>query len=192
MWITCDQVGSHVDHVIRWGHMWITWSGGVTCESHVTGGVTWITWSGGVTCGSHVIRWGTCGSHVIVWGHTSLVPRLHVPPGEKRFWWTKSSFLGSLSKTGNDQWDCKIGNYYVALFPYNSKICSSPFKHPYPFLSGFATGLLLGLLFLSGLAAKMFWSLLGYIVVKRVLAQEIRLGSPDRFSSWEGGVWGRD
>ena len=27
---------------------------------------------------------------------------------------------------------------------------------------------------------------------KRALAQEIRLGSPDRFSSWEGGVWGRD
>ena len=26
----------------------------------------------------------------------------------------------------------------------------------------------------------------------RALAQEIRLGSPDRFSSWEGGVWGRD
>ena len=24
---------------------------------------------------------------------------------------------------------------------------------------------------------------------KRALAQEIRLGSPDRFSSWEGGVW---
>ena len=28
--------------------------------------------------------------------------------------------------------------------------------------------------------------------LKRPLAQEIRLGSPDRFSSWEGGVWGRD
>ena len=26
----------------------------------------------------------------------------------------------------------------------------------------------------------------------RALAQEIRLGSPDRFSSGEGGVWGRD
>ena len=25
---------------------------------------------------------------------------------------------------------------------------------------------------------------------KGTLAQEIRLGSPDRFSSWEGGVWG--
>ena len=25
-----------------------------------------------------------------------------------------------------------------------------------------------------------------------MLAQEIRLGSQDRFSSWEGGVWGRD
>jgi len=27
---------------------------------------------------------------------------------------------------------------------------------------------------------------------KHVLAQEIWLGSPDHFSSWEGGVWGRD
>ena len=27
---------------------------------------------------------------------------------------------------------------------------------------------------------------------KCALAQEIRLGSPDRFSSGEGGVWGRD
>ena len=33
------------------------------------------------------------------------------------------------------------------------------------------------------------WTLLGYTVAK---AQEIRLGSPDRFSSWEGGVWGQD
>ena len=30
------------------------------------------------------------------------------------------------------------------------------------------------------------------MLLKRPLAQEIRLGSPDRFSSWEGGVWGRD
>ena len=27
---------------------------------------------------------------------------------------------------------------------------------------------------------------------KGALAQEIRIGSPDCFSSWEGGVWGRD
>ena len=27
---------------------------------------------------------------------------------------------------------------------------------------------------------------------KHALAQEIRLGSPDRFSSWEGGVWWQD
>jgi len=28
--------------------------------------------------------------------------------------------------------------------------------------------------------------------LKRPLAQEIWLGLPDCFSSWEGGVWGRD
>ena len=30
------------------------------------------------------------------------------------------------------------------------------------------------------------------MLLKRPLAQEIWLGSPDCFSSWEGGVWGRD
>ena len=72
MWITCDQVGSHVDHVIRWGHMWITWSGGVTCGSHVIRwGHMWITCDQVGPHVDHVIRWGhmwiTCdqvGLHV--------------------------------------------------------------------------------------------------------------------------------
>ena len=43
----------------------------------------------------------------------------------------------------------------------------------------------------------MFWMLLGYIVaLKRVLVQEIGLGSPDRFFLWEDGCgeegWGGD
>ena len=42
-------------------------------------------------------------------------------------WWAKSNFLGLLPKWGNDQWDCEIGNYYVALlttvkFVYCSRI----------------------------------------------------------------------
>ena len=31
-----------------------------------------------------------------------------------------------------------------------------------------------------------------YTVAKACIAQEIQLGSPDHFSLWEGGVWGRD
>jgi len=30
------------------------------------------------------------------------------------------------------------------------------------------------------------------LLQKHALAQEIKLGSPDHFSSWEGGVWGWD
>ena len=30
-------------------------------------------------------------------------------------WWTKLNFVGVFPKSGKDQWDCKIGNYYVAL-----------------------------------------------------------------------------
>ena len=37
-----------------------------------------------------------------------------------------------------------------------------------------------------------FWALLGYTVAKVCASQQIQLGSPDHFSSWEGGVWGRD
>ena len=38
----------------------------------------------------------------------------------------------------------------------------------------------------------MFWSFLGYIVTKVCTSARNWLGSPDCFSSWEGGVWGRD
>ena len=78
------------------------------------------------------------------------------------------SFRERLMKSnslGNDQWDWEIGNSYVD----NSKICSSPFEHPYLFWAGWPPNVLIG--------------------QKRELAQEIRLGSPDRFSSWEGGVF---
>ena len=30
------------------------------------------------------------------------------------FWWMKSNFLGFLPKSGKDQWDCEISNYYIA------------------------------------------------------------------------------
>ena len=40
---------------------------------------------------------------------------------------------------------------------------------------------------------KQVWhKMFGYTVAKYVLAQEIRLGSLDRFSSWEGGVWAQN
>ena len=32
----------------------------------------------------------------------------------------KVKFLGLFLKSVKDQWDCEIGNYYIAL-PYNSK-----------------------------------------------------------------------
>ena len=47
---------------------------------------------------------------------------------QETVWLTKSNFLGLLPKRGNDQWDCKLGNYYVAL-PYNSKVCLFVFEH---------------------------------------------------------------
>ena len=69
----------------------------------------------------------------------SLVPRLRVPAGKKTIWWTKSNFLGLLSKSGNDQWDCEISNYYVAL-PSNS---TSPFKYSYLFCRGWLQNVLI-------------------------------------------------
>ena len=42
-----------------------------------------------------------------------LVPRPRAPSGEKLV--NEVEFLGLLPKTGNDQWDCETGNYYVAL-----------------------------------------------------------------------------
>ena len=75
-----------------------------------------------------------------------------------------------------DQWDCEIANYYVKL-PLQHKNLLSPFEYPY---------------FFEWVFRKIFWTLLGYIVAKPPTTQEIQLGSPDHFSSWEGGVWGRD
>ena len=47
--------------------------------------------------------------------HCSLLSSLHVPPGEKTVWGMMLNFLGLFPRGGKDQWDCKIGNYFVAL-----------------------------------------------------------------------------
>ena len=102
----------------------------------------------------------------------SLVPTLRTPPGET-VWWTKSNFLGLFPKMAEDQWDCKIANYYVVL------------------------PLQLQNLFISIRVSILFWagfpqSILSVARLHCALAQQIQLGPPDCFSSWEGGVWGRD
>ena len=55
-------------------------------------------------------------------------------------WWSRSNFLGLLPKSGKDQWDCKISNYYVAL---PLQISSSPFKYPYLFWVGWPQNVLI-------------------------------------------------
>ena len=62
-------------------------------------------------------------------------------------WWTKSNFLGLFPKTVEDQWDCEIANYYIAL-PLQHL---SPFEYPYFFWAIFP---------------QIFWTLLGYTVAK--------------------------
>ena len=47
-------------------------------------------------------------------------------------WWTKSNFLGLFPKTVEDQRDCEISNYYVAL-PLRQNL----FEYPYFFWVGF-------------------------------------------------------
>ena len=83
----------------------------------------------------------------------SLVTRPDQPACTSRretVWWTKSNFLGLLPKSGKDQWDCEISNYYVAL-PYSSKICHLHLSiRP----------------FFERVVRKMFWTLLGYNVAK--------------------------
>ena len=59
-------------------------------------------------------------------------------------------------------------------FPSKNK---SLLEYPYPF---------------EQVWRKMLWTLLGDTVAKCARTQEIQLGSPDCFSSREGGVWGRD
>ena len=48
-------------------------------------------------------------------GGVSLVPSPCAPPGEKRSGEQSQIFLGLFPKSGKDQWDFEIGNYYVAL-----------------------------------------------------------------------------
>ena len=62
------------------------------------------------------------------------------------------------------------------------KICLLPFQYPYFFWKG---------------CPKMFWTVLGYTVAKectspRNLIWFTRPRAQDHFSSWEGGIWGRD
>ena len=61
-------------------------------------------------------------------------------------------------------------------FPCNSKMCSSVFKHPYLFRAGWLQNVLIQVT----------------LSQKCALALEIQLGSPDHFSSREGGVWVRN
>ena len=62
----------------------------------------------------------------------SLVPRLHTPPGKKR--------SGERSRISRAYYPKRVMTNEIARsviimlhFPYNSKICSSPFEHPYLF-----------------------------------------------------------
>ena len=82
-------------------------------------------------------------------------------------WWRKSNFLGLFPQSGEDQWNCEIDNY----FSYNSKIL--------PLCPCIWT-------FFEQVWCKKFWVTLSQ---ECVLAQEIQLSLPDRFSLWEGGVW---
>ena len=121
--------------------------------------------------------------------------------------WMKSNFLCQILKCGKDQWDCEIVNYYVAfpLWQYNifkSLLGYSLASFPgLPRLYWMKTEKLkrgrpgnkarYSYLF-EFVLCKLFWMLLVTLSQDHVLAQDTRLGSPDRFSSWEVGVWGQD
>ena len=49
------------------------------------------------------------------------MPRLRVPPGEKQSGEQSQISCAYSQKSGKDQWDCEIGNYYAAL-PLQQKI----------------------------------------------------------------------
>ena len=55
----------------------------------------------------------------------------------------RNGLMNLFPKSGKDQWDCEIGNYYVAL----------PSQQKFPYL-------------FEQVGHQMFWSLLGYIVAK--------------------------
>ena len=65
-------------------------------------------------------------------GEVVVVLCPHTPPGEKRSGEQSQIPWALFPKSGKDQRDCEISNYYVAL-PYNSKICLSPFEYLYLF-----------------------------------------------------------
>ena len=108
----------------------------------------------------------------------SFVPMHPIRASQREMvWWTKSNFLGLLPKSGKDQWDCEISNYYV-----HTSLTTVKFVHLNSSI----------LTFFERVVCKMFWTLLGYTVTKVYASRRIQPGSPDSFSSWEGGVWGQN
>ena len=115
--------------------------------------------------------------HIGLLGWVGLVscPTPRMPPGEK--WSSKQTqiswaYYPKMIRTN------EIGRSVIITqhFPYNSKICSSLFEYLYYFWADCPQNVL---------------NIARLHCHKRVLAQEIQLDSPDYFSLWEGGVWGR-
>ena len=70
------------------------------------------------------------------WQLVSCPPRTCLPARKGPV--NEVEFLGLIPQMVEDQWDRETANYYVH-FPYKSKICSSLFKYPHFFLSGFSS-----------------------------------------------------
>ena len=93
----------------------------------------------------------------------------HLPAGKGSV--NKSNFLGLFPKSGKDQWDCEIDNYYVALPIYNSKNFSISTWISIPFWNGFGWKVLN-----VGLVHTLFCNSVT-LSQKCAVAQEIWLGS---------------
>ena len=61
----------------------------------------------------NIVTWQSC-DYTVTWHPWSCAQSTGASQQET-VWWTKSDFLGLLPKSGKDQWDCEIGNYYVGL-----------------------------------------------------------------------------
>ena len=133
---------------------------GHNIDRHISRARIMISWLIGWLIAAKVVCYGVCllTSRVL-----SLVSksRAHLSSGNmtlvscpvrghlqwETVWGTKSNFFVVFHKSGKDQWDCKINNYYVALSVIISTWASVPF------------------FFWVGLA-WMFWTLLGDNVAK--------------------------
>ena len=117
-------------------------------------------------------------SHVIMsasWVGLVSCPTPHMPPGEKRSCkQTQISWAYYPKVIRTNEFGRSV--IITQHFPYNSKICSSLFEYLYYFWADCPQNVL---------------NIARLHCHKRVLAQEIQLDSPDYFSLWEGGVWGR-